>query len=266
MARTRYIKPGLCCNETLGLGPVDIHFTFACLPMFADRAGRLEDRPNRLKVLIHPYRDVDMEAHLEWLHNNGFILRYTANNVKYIQVLAFERHQRPHKTEKPSEIPAPLNNGSITVKQPLSNGELTEQERPLVPYNLSTLEPLNEKGEPDFSLSDLQGQVPTANQTLRRLQAQLDESRKGKGRIALTWAKAIENHPDIQTKFFARIEAHGEQSVFNAVISDSEATGERSLAVMWPRIEKALDKAERAGETQPSYQLPKETLADLEEI
>jgi hypothetical protein len=169
MARTRYIKPGLCCNETLGAADADIHFTFACLSMYADREGRLEDRPMRLKTWIHPYRAADMDAHLQWLHDHRFILRYAINGDKYIQILKFLNHQKPHKTEKPSEIPpppknnvfSPLNNGSLTVKDPLDNGSLTAVERPLLPYNLSTLVPLNEKGntgtEPVRSVSFFNG-------------------------------------------------------------------------------------------------------------
>jgi hypothetical protein len=73
--------------------------------MFADREGRLEDRPNRLKIWIHPYRETDVDQHLQWLHDHGFIVRYQVGNNKYIQILTFLDHQKPHHKEDPSEIP-----------------------------------------------------------------------------------------------------------------------------------------------------------------
>ena len=106
MARARNIKPGLFKNEILGVA--DPHFTllFAGLWLLADRAGRLEDRPLRIKAEIFPYRDgVSVDDMLTWLQVNGFIDRYEVKGVRVIRIVNFEKHQNPHKNEAPSELP-----------------------------------------------------------------------------------------------------------------------------------------------------------------
>lgn len=110
MARTRSIKPSFFDNELLGgLSPLT-RLLFIGLWGQADRAGRLEDRPLRLKKNILGYDDVtvaDVDDMLESLNKNGFIIRYQVEDRRYIQVTKFEKHQNPHIKEKPSEIPPP---------------------------------------------------------------------------------------------------------------------------------------------------------------
>ena len=48
-----------------------------------------------------------MDDALGWLHDNGFILRYQVDGGRYIAVLNFLKHQKPHKHEQKSDIPAP---------------------------------------------------------------------------------------------------------------------------------------------------------------
>ena len=108
MARSRNIKPGLFRNELLGVADPLCTIDFEGLWLVADREGRLEDRPLRIKADTFPYRDgVDMDAILNWLQQEGFILRYQVADKRFIQVLNFKKHQNPHKNESPSEIPAP---------------------------------------------------------------------------------------------------------------------------------------------------------------
>lgn len=107
MARARNIKPGFFTNEEL----VDIdplgRLLFIGLWMLADREGRLDDRPKKIKMEIFPCDNCDVDSLLTQLHDKGFILRYEANEEKYIQIVNFSKHQNPHRNEKPSEIPAP---------------------------------------------------------------------------------------------------------------------------------------------------------------
>ena len=108
MARARNIKPSLFKNEVLGVADPLFTLAFEGLWVLADREGRLEDRPLRIKAETFPYRDgVNMDAILGWLHENGFILRYTIDGANYILVLAFHDHQNPHKNEIESVIPPP---------------------------------------------------------------------------------------------------------------------------------------------------------------
>ena len=57
MARSRNIKPGIMANEDLAeLGAIE-RLLFIYLWMLADKEGRLEDRPKRIKVEALPYDD-----------------------------------------------------------------------------------------------------------------------------------------------------------------------------------------------------------------
>lgn len=117
MARSRNIKPGLFKNEVLGVADPLYTLTFQGLWLMADREGRLEDRPLRIKGETFPYRDgIDMNAVLDWLHNEGFIQRYQSSGRRYIQIVNFGKHQNPHKNETASEIPAPDDIGGATDK------------------------------------------------------------------------------------------------------------------------------------------------------
>lgn len=107
MARARNIKPGFFKNEFLAeINPLG-RILFAGLWCEADREGRLEDRPKRLKIELLPYDDCDVNELLTELEQFGFIVRYEVAGCKYIQINNFSRHQNPHKAEKASEIPAP---------------------------------------------------------------------------------------------------------------------------------------------------------------
>jgi hypothetical protein len=113
MARARNIKPGLFKNEILGVADPLYTLLFEGLWILADRAGRLEDRPVRIKGELFPYRDgLDVEAMLDWLDSNGFIRRYTVGGKRYILICEFVKHQNPHKNESESVIPAPEEIGS----------------------------------------------------------------------------------------------------------------------------------------------------------
>jgi hypothetical protein len=104
--RARSIKPGICDNEVLGTADPFYTLLFERLWMIADREGRLEDRPLRIKAQAFPYRDgLDVEPMLAWLAAQGFIARYTAGQGRYIQILAFGKHQNPHKNEVASVLP-----------------------------------------------------------------------------------------------------------------------------------------------------------------
>lgn len=108
MARSRNIKPGFFTNDELaGIEPLG-RLIFIGLWTIADREGRLEDRPKKIKVEILPYDDVNVDEMLNQLASKGFIVRYEIDGNKYIQIANFIKHQNPHHKEIPSVIPAPL--------------------------------------------------------------------------------------------------------------------------------------------------------------
>ena len=107
-------------NDKLGELPPLARLLFAGLWCHADRAGRLEDRPKKLKAEILPYDDCDTNELLDMLHKAGLILRYSVSECNYIQVLKFDKHQNPHVREPESSIPAPdehsANTGQVQVQ------------------------------------------------------------------------------------------------------------------------------------------------------
>jgi hypothetical protein len=110
MARTRSIKPGFFDNEILGDLPPLTRLLFIGLWTIADREGRLEDKPRRIKKMLMGYDDVDadgVDQMLQSLHDTGFIFRYSIDGNNYIQIVNFLKHQNPHIREKASEIPPP---------------------------------------------------------------------------------------------------------------------------------------------------------------
>lgn len=105
--RTRNIKPNFFKNDILGgLDPL-ARILFSGLWCLADREGRLEDRPLRIKAEILPFDDCDADALLSVLHENGFITRYSSDGKNYIDIPKFSSHQHPNIKEAESVIPPP---------------------------------------------------------------------------------------------------------------------------------------------------------------
>jgi hypothetical protein len=103
--RARNIKPGLFKNEELAECDIFARFMFTGLWCLADREGRLEDRPKRIRAEILPFDECDVNALLDQLAKSGFIDRYEVDGLKLIQIIAFSKHQYPHHREVPSSLP-----------------------------------------------------------------------------------------------------------------------------------------------------------------
>jgi len=114
MARARNLKPSFFMNEELAACGFDCMILFAGLWCHADREGRLEDRPARIKAHIFPYHDVPTPKLLDKLVAKGFITRYSVTGNNYIQIINFTKHQNPHVKEQASTIPAPDLSGAST--------------------------------------------------------------------------------------------------------------------------------------------------------
>jgi hypothetical protein len=107
MARSRNIKPGFSKNEDLAECCMESRLCFALLPTLADREGRLEDRPKRIKGELFPFDTLDVEPLLRELDQRGLIFRYAVDGLALIQIVAFLKHQNPHHREPPSTLPSP---------------------------------------------------------------------------------------------------------------------------------------------------------------
>lgn len=142
MARARNIKPGFFTNEELVELPFSTRLLFIGLWTIADRAGRLEDRPKRIKIELFPCDDLDIDKALNELADHNFIVRYGVDGRRFIQIVNFEKHQSPHVKEADSTIPAPdehqastglaaLNDDSLNDESPFSDSLNDESVRAL---------------------------------------------------------------------------------------------------------------------------------------
>ena len=107
MARARNIKPGFFKNEDLAECSLAARLCFAGLWTLADREGRLEDRPKRIKAELFAFDSFEVEPLIVELVAHGFLLRYRNSEGSFIQISKFSAHQTPHYSEKPSVIKAP---------------------------------------------------------------------------------------------------------------------------------------------------------------
>ena len=96
------------------------------LSTIADRAGRLEDRPRRIKAEVLPHDACDTESLLAQLHKHGLILRYTVDGSSFIEICDWEKNQSPHLKEPVSTIPTPEKTGPGTGSEQVLSGSSTE--------------------------------------------------------------------------------------------------------------------------------------------
>jgi len=127
MARARNIKPGFFTNDQLAELPALTRLFFAGLWTVCDRAGRVEDRPKKIKAEVMPYDAMDPDQALEDLCKAGFIARYEAEGVRVIQVLTWDKHQNPHVKEAASTLPEQAKPGASTVQEQCDTQPLPER-------------------------------------------------------------------------------------------------------------------------------------------
>ena len=103
--RARNIKPGLFSNEQLPDCDPLARLLFIGLWCMADKMGRLQDRPRKMKIEILPCDECDIDVLLNQLQRHGFIYRYEVPGHRYVQVVNFSKHQRPHRKEQGKYYP-----------------------------------------------------------------------------------------------------------------------------------------------------------------
>ena len=150
MARSRNIKPGFFLNDELAELHLAARLLFAGLWCVADREGRLEDKPKKIKAQVLPYDNLDIDKLLNDLHDANFIIRYTHEYEKYIQVVNFDKHQNPHKNETESTIPpysetAPDKHSTSTVQVRYKYGTNRADSLNLIPDSFNPIYAQTEK-------------------------------------------------------------------------------------------------------------------------
>ncbi len=116
MPRIRYIKPGFFTNDELAeIKPIG-RLLFISLWCLADKEGRLYDRPKRIKAQALPFDVANINRLLDELQEKGFVERYEVDGERYIHIVNFDKHQRPHHKEEESKIPPCLNHERPNVE------------------------------------------------------------------------------------------------------------------------------------------------------
>ncbi|WP_240343573.1 hypothetical protein [Erwinia persicina] len=127
MARSRNIKPGFFTNDELAECDPYARLLFAGLWTIADKEGRLDDRPKKIKALVLPFDNVDCDLMLQQLHERNFITRYAVEANPFIQINNWKKHQNPHCKEAASEIPEQVKEVSAPEEAPDKHGAIPVQ-------------------------------------------------------------------------------------------------------------------------------------------
>lgn len=109
MPRSRNIKHAFFTNDDLAeLNSPLGRLLFIGLWTISDFKGDIEYKPKKIKALILPYDDCDIEEIVINLDKSGFINFYSCHGVTYLHIANFGKHQNPHPNEKKkgSIIPA----------------------------------------------------------------------------------------------------------------------------------------------------------------
>ncbi len=127
MPRIRQIKPEFFIDDDVALLDPLARLLFIGLWTLADKEGRLEDRPVRIKAQIQPYDNTDTDKQLLDIEALGFIHRYIVEGKRYIQIRTFTEHQHFHHKEIDSTIPAPGTTWTSPSQAPVQSGPNPDQ-------------------------------------------------------------------------------------------------------------------------------------------
>jgi hypothetical protein len=115
MARARSIKPAFFKNEFLAECEPMARLLFVGLWTLADRDGRLECRPLRIKAELFPYDNCDIASLLKQLADRGFVRAYESGDMRVLEIPKFCEHQRCHPDERSEGLPPPSESAETAV-------------------------------------------------------------------------------------------------------------------------------------------------------
>ena len=97
----------------------------------ADREGKLENRPEKIKHLIFGYDKckIDVHGELTVLSRLGLVDLYSVSDVTLIIISNFKKHQSPHHTERRSNLADPQQLSSTHGELTVSHGEYPPEPR-----------------------------------------------------------------------------------------------------------------------------------------
>lgn len=106
MARIRTVKPEFWTDEKVVECSILARLLFIGLFNFANDMGCLERSPKRLKMQIFPADALDCEPLIQELITHGLLIEYSVNDVCYLQIKGFLKHQKINRPSA-SKIPLP---------------------------------------------------------------------------------------------------------------------------------------------------------------
>ncbi len=104
--RIRTIKPDFWLHEGLATRSPLHRLLFVGLWQIADREGRLEYRPLRIRAALFPYEPIEVSVLVDDLVEDGHLQVY-GEHQEFISIPGFLEHQRPHPKEPKSTFPEP---------------------------------------------------------------------------------------------------------------------------------------------------------------
>lgn len=143
MPRNRSLPHTVFSDDKLAMLPFEARWLLLGLATIADREGRLEDRPARIKAAILPYDDVDTDGILTLLDSRGHIARWVSNGVAIIEIMSFSERYAPHYKEAESQLPAYVGDfnveSTLTQRRVNVNSTLTQRHLNVEKVNVPTL-------------------------------------------------------------------------------------------------------------------------------
>jgi hypothetical protein len=139
VARILYIKPEFFDSEQVASVSLGARLLFAGLWTLADREGRFDLAPRRIRAKLFPYDGFEIEPLFDELFRADLVAWYRVAGNLYGWMPGFVKHQRPHPNEAKSTIPpcppdrpldlAPWNVTSlnVVVVAPPDSGNVTSR-------------------------------------------------------------------------------------------------------------------------------------------
>lgn len=135
MARIRTIKPDFWTDEKVVELSAFARLLFIGLWNFADDEGRMEYSPKRIKMQILPADSAEIPRLMEELSALGLIAIYSVENIDYLQIAGFAKHQKVDK-RSPSRHPPPADSRRVPPTEGKGrewNGREGKETTPAVP-------------------------------------------------------------------------------------------------------------------------------------
>lgn len=152
--RARNIKPDFFRDAELAEVSLESRYLFIGLWCLADKEGKLKDNIKQIRFEIFPETKTrePIDALLMQLHDHNLIIRYIVDEIKYIKVRNFLKHQNPHSTEKSSIYPDPPTDNVNSRELTLDNVEIPLIPDSLIPDSLIHIKNTSSSGDDGFTL------------------------------------------------------------------------------------------------------------------